>query len=434
MTLLSKNGLAIILALLSTGLVTGCGGGSGSDNKEQQQKVDNKDESGTGTEEGEGTDNDDDTTTGTSNDADDKDENDDGEDNGTEDEEGQDDSEPLSDQDAKAKVLESVAEQIIIPRYQSFNDATSSLLEATTSLCEKSQVTELDLVAVKKEWLKTNLRWQWIRTTKFGPLADSYDYSRIQFWPTSNTLIVNGVETTLQDNYDFKLGFGDYKHQIQGLPAFEYLLFNQEQDTAFLTAENQPQRCQYMTAIAKNLVEISSRVTDKWQTSFKADFINGAGDFSNHQDVIDELFKYWFEYLESITDDKLNKPLGISAPGKVALIESGFAQVSLMNIEQNLQALYELYSANNDYGFDNYLIDVKQRIDVHNQIKVQFENVFSKLQPIKSKSLAELLETDESRNAIKEVVQSLDELRAVMSSDFVQIMEIQTGFNTNDGD
>ncbi|MCG7550792.1 imelysin family protein [Pseudoalteromonas sp. Of7M-16] len=336
--------------------------------------------------------------------------------------------------EGQSKVLGAVSDSVITPMYQSFLDSTQSLVSATNTYCNISEPQQSDLSQLQDSWKQVNSQWQMIRATKFGPLADNFTYSRIQLWPFLPSRIVSSVESTIETSYDFSQGFNDSTHQRQGLPAFEYLVFNQETDTNILTAADKAQRCNYLKAIASNVNSLMTSVNSQWVSEFSQQFKAGNGEFESSKSALETLFKYWFEYLEVIADDKLKKPLGLDVPGKPEELESHWAQVSLQSIESNITSLKALYDAGDEFGFDDYLVAVNNREDLKDDINERFEVIFAILKTMEGNKLADLIQQSEGREKINELGVAITALRTVMSTDFVQVTDIQPGFNTNDGD
>ncbi|WP_155732880.1 imelysin family protein [Pseudoalteromonas luteoviolacea] len=336
--------------------------------------------------------------------------------------------------EGQSKVLAGVSDSVITPIYKEFLDSTVTLLNVTNSFCEITEPAQSDLKTVQEAWKSANNKWQFIRATKFGPLAENFTYSRIQLWPFLPNRTVSSVESALETNYDFSSGFNDTIHQRQGLPAFEYLVFNQDDGKSFLMAEDRAKRCDYLKAIASNVNGLMSQINTTWINAYSQQFKAGNGEFESQKDALETLFKYWFEYLEVIADDKLKEPLGVTAPGKPEEQESYWAEVNFENIRENITSLKKLYDAGDQFGFDDYLIAVNNREDLKDELEEKFAAIFLALDAVEGKKLADLITQEEGRSQIVTLGQAITSLRTVMSTDFVQVTDIQPGFNTNDGD
>ncbi|ALO44573.1 imelysin family protein [Pseudoalteromonas phenolica] len=345
-----------------------------------------------------------------------------------------DNSSKLTETQALEKITSVLVDDVILPSYQLMLTESEALQNTTSEVCKKSEFTEADLTNLQIAWNKTNSAWQVARTIKFGPISDTYIYSQIQYMPIEATKIANDVESILTEGETFENGFPSSKHQLQGLPAFEYVVFNQDEANAFLSSQNQGQRCAYLNVIANNTVTLMDEVVTKWQGEYGEQFKAGTGSFSGHKGAIEKYLTFWFEYLELINDEKIKSPLGEILPGNPERLESAFAHVSVKNIQTNITALEQQFNGATEFGFDDLLVEVHDREDVKDEISLHFKAVHAALGLIENETLANLITTETGRVKLNEVSTSISELRAIMASDFVQVTDLAPGFNTNDGD
>ncbi len=345
-----------------------------------------------------------------------------------------DNSNSLTEAQALEKITSVLVDDVILPSYQLMLTESEALQDTTSEVCKKSKFTEADLTSLQTAWGKANSAWQVARTIKFGPISDTYIYSQIQYMPIEATKLSNDVESILIEGETFTDGFPSSKHQLQGLPAFEYVVFNQDEGNAFLSSQNQGQRCAYLNVIANNIVTLIDEVVTQWQGEYGEQFKAGTGSFSGHKGAIEKYLTFWFEYLEIINDEKLKATLDTSLPGNPELLESPFAHVSVNNIKTNITALEQQFNGATKFGFDDLLIELHDREDVKNEITLHFKAVDSALDALENATLADLIATETGREKLTAVRTSITELRALMASDFVQVTDLAPGFNTNDGD
>jgi predicted lipoprotein len=345
-----------------------------------------------------------------------------------------DNSNSLTEAQALEKIASVLVDDVILPSYQLMLTESEALQNTTSEVCEKSEYTEADLTSLQNAWSKANSAWQVARTIKFGPISDTYIYSQIQYMPIEATKLSNDVESILIEGETFTDGFPSSKHQLQGLPAFEYVVFNQDEGNAFLSSQNQGQRCAYLNVIANNTVTLMDEVVTQWQGEYGEQFKAGTGSFSGHKGAIEKYLTFWFEYLEIINDEKLKATLDTSSPGNPELLESPFAHVSVNNIKTNITALEQQFNGATEFGFDDLLVELHDREDVKNEITLHFKAVHSALDLLENATQADLIATEAGRAKLTAVRTSITELRALMASDFVQVTDLAPGFNTNDGD
>ncbi|CAM4214392.1 imelysin family protein [Pseudoalteromonas byunsanensis] len=330
------------------------------------------------------------------------------------------------------KLTINLVEGVIVPLYDQLYASNVTLSSETEAFCSKTSRTQNDIERLQATWKKTSYAWQQARTLKLGPIADTFHYSRIQFWPLSSQKLASDVETLLNENHDFSQGLSDLKHQLQGLPAYEYVLFNS--DVTLLGAQDIVKRCEYLQAITANIEGLLSQDIASWKGEYGAAFKSGSGSFSSKEAALEKLLTIWFEYLEIIKDNKVNEPMSMQAPGKAELLENAYSQTSLINIKANVEALELLYTGGDGFGFDDYLKQVNQREDLDTQIRLHFKAIYEALQATKFKPAEQLLVNDQGRAQLNAIGSAITNLRSVMDSDFVQVTGLNPGFNTNDGD
>lgn len=411
------------VALLCSVLITGCGGGSESSEAAQgetsaEQSSSENTDSQSGSQANNQTDNQTDNQSGSQgSDQADSSEN-----------------EKLSPEEGYKKLAESILDNAILPSYQTMHTQAQALKKSVDSFCSLQAPAQSDLALLQTSWKQTNEAWQVARTIKFGPLSEEYNFSRIQIWPIDSTKISSAVENALASNEDFATDFYLQKHQLQGLPAMEYVIFNQGESTQLISSENRTERCEYLSAVGDNVQLIMADVIQKWQGDYGAGFKEGSGSFTSHTQALEKFLTTWFEYLEVIRDDKLDALLHSEAPGKPEFAESAFAETSFNNIKINIQTLEQQLKGYEGFGFDDYLTQVSDRDEVYSEITLHFEAIYSALDVLANKPMKALLANESSRTQLKALSNAINELRELMGTDFVQVTDLAPGFNTNDGD
>jgi hypothetical protein len=185
---------------------------------------------------------------------------------------------------------------------------------------------------------------------------------------------------------------------------------------------------------------MTSQINDKWLQTSRVHYINGTDNFScsdcaiaPEQAVLEKQLTNWFELMEVIVDNKINKVLGTLIPGKVEYAEQYRSETSFENIKANIKALEAVYLGANDYGFDDYLIEINENSELDNTIKNAFSEVNIALGGL-NVSLEQAITTAETRAQLVEIATKITALRTIMASDFVQVTGFNPGFNSNDGD
>jgi len=239
-----------------------------------------------------------------------------------------------------------VTDELVIPAYQNLESRSLELISATESFCFDLSVPNLDLL--KNAYQQSMSAWQAIQHIQFGPITYFNWNYRMQYWPDDrgtsgrqlSSLIASEDETLLVSDSFARQSVG-----VQGLPALERILYN---DDALIEFQNNNYLCLLSGTIARNINEISSGVSQRWQDEFRAlvlDPVTG-GVYENAEDLSIDFLKSLQEAIAKIRDQKLAPALGESlASSRIRAAESWRSEKSLANIKNNLSNLESLFSA-----------------------------------------------------------------------------------------
>lgn len=332
------------------------------------------------------------------------------------------------------KYLTDLTNNHIVPGYTLLAENAVNFQTKAESFCAIGEPDNVALGLLKLSWLELNLQWQTMQWIKVGGAAKNNRALRLEFWPDTQNAVGKGVDALLATT---QLVDAEYvaSHNVggQGIPALERLLFA---DNALLEGEDAAKRCEVTKAIAANLVNISEEIKLSWSAQgedYATQLVEGTGNFSSRQDAVEELVTNWLEQLEHVKDKKLLIPLADTAPGLLQRSEFRFSDTSLAAIKINLQLFVDIYNAGGGHGFDDILIN---HLD-HHAIETNLSETLSQVQAqviALQGTLADVLADDPSREQVKQLIVAIQDFRTVMTADFVQALDINIGFNSNDGD
>lgn len=331
--------------------------------------------------------------------------------------------------------LSDIGNNHILPGYESFKTQSEQFLATTTGFCSLTNATDTDLEGVKAAWLDANLSWQNIQWLKVGPSADLL--FRIQFWPDTNTAVSRGVATNLLEQETITADLIASK-QVggQGLPAAEFLLYPESTDDNLLNSDIKSKRCELLTAISQNLTNMATELVDEWKPTggnYINTFVTGTGEFTGTQDAVEELVTNWLEQIEKVEDAKILSILSNEAPGLPELAEHALSDTSLNSIKVNLSVFLDIYTANEGHGFDNILTDFAERSDLSLQISDKIIATQTTINQLDG-SFEAALNDAEKRQILTTATDELGEIRDLLTTEFAQILDLNIGFNSNDGD
>jgi len=321
--------------------------------------------------------------------------------------------------------------------YQSLLDESKTLSDGVASFCANEAASKSDLKILQQQWTTSNQSWQAIQWLKVGPIIEESRNFRFQFWPDSNNAVEKGVDKLVARDETITADYVSSQNVgAQGFPAIEKLLFNPEPANNLINAENKNKQCEVLSAISLNVVNMSEEVVTAWSATggnYRATFIAGTGEFTGPVDVVEEVVTNWLEQLERVKDEKMLTPLGENAPGLPHEAESYISDTSLNNIKTNIDSLLAIYTASNGHGFDDILNNHLEQTSIASQMLESLTRAQTKINEI-SGSYDTALNSEESRARLEEVINALRDFRTVLSADFIQAMDINIGFNSNDGD
>jgi len=342
--------------------------------------------------------------------------------------------------EAMTAILTSLADNYILPAYSELANKADEFEIASIDFCSNSGANTAELTNLQSSWSALSLAWQHSKPIKLGPVTESFFNYRLQIWPDTNSAISRGIATLLAAEPLNEEVVALTQDGAQGIPALEYLLYPELATNGLLVAGDKAKRCEAVMSIAANVKTITSKINDKWLQSSRDEYINGTGQFScsdcagtPEQAILEKQLTNWFELMEVIVDNKINKALGTDLPGRVDYAEQYRSETSFENIKANIKGLELVYLGVNDYGFDDYLAEINENEDLDITIKSAFSNVYVALDGL-TVSLEQAITSEEARAQLVEITTKITALRTIMASDFVQVTGFNPGFNSNDGD
>lgn len=280
-------------------------------------------------------------------------------------------------------MLAHYADEILIPQYENFagqsRDFASSGGELV-SYCDgissdAGAVEEMLRVQAQIAWRQLMERWQRAELTQLGPLTDNGGAlrNRIYSFGSSSSLSTCAVDQSVVLAQGDGFDIGSRSVNSRGLPALEYLLFNDDlehscpsqitetQDWNELgETQRRQMRCDYAVQVAQDVNAAAQQLVQAWLPeggNYRYRFVNPGDAQAQIKQLSDAIF-----YIETETKDlKLGVPTGIhsdclqsSCPEAV---ESKFAHTSLDNIRTNLYVFEWLLTGGNGPGFDDVIVD-----------------------------------------------------------------------------
>ena len=290
-----------------------------------------------------------------------------------------------------------------------------------------------DLKSIRIHYHRVMDDWQSLQWLRAGPAERFLRYYRFQIWPDRHGTVARQIRKLLRDetiNVLDEKRFVQSSVAIQGLPAMEWLLFEQEQtDQAFVFNGSPTFRCHFLKAISANLKNISSGLLADWGGYYKEAITNpgvGSDLYATPIESASVFLSQLSTQLTFIFETKLQEPLGLKNEGdktRLKYAESWRSARSLNNVLQNLRTLYQVYTI--------VMMPLLESKELHKSYRNSWESTIRKFEALpKSLQLAHL----DHQQKLLESVASVLLLQKMITSQLNNEIKIPISFNELDGD
>lgn len=333
-------------------------------------------------------------------------------------------------QDPAAKVSAALTDGVLLPAYNSWQEADRQLALSTAAFCAAGA----DLPAARQAFLGAQSAWAGLQPLLLGPLAEGNRTWQIQFWPDKKNLVRRQVENLIDSKP--RLTQADLEKAsvvVQGLTAYEYILFDPNLD---LTQEPQKNRyCPLLEAIGKHQQALAASIVGEWQgdTGMAAQLKTFPNErYTDANEAMAELLRAQVTALDGLKK-KLGAPLGRQSKGTAQpyQAEAWRSAASLSNIASALASAELLWHGSNQDGIQALLGKDQQGLVTN--IDAAFQESRQRLAALQQ-PLGELLADEAGRRQLDELYDSLNRLHRLQESELAKALGVQIGFNAHDGD
>lgn len=333
-------------------------------------------------------------------------------------------------QDPRAKVSAALADGVLLPAYNSWQEADRQLAVNAEAFCAGNA----DLGTARQAFLGAQSAWAGLQPLLVGPLAEGNRAWQIQFWPDKKNLVQRQVEALLKSKP--QLNNDDLAKAsvvVQGLTAYEYMLFDPALDLT--QAEQKARYCPLLQAIGQHQQALAVQIMDEWQgkpgmaEQLKA-FPNER--YADANEAIADLLRVQVTALDGLKK-KLGAPMGRQSKGipQPYQAEAWRSAASLANLGAALANAELLWHGSNRDGIQTLLGD--DQADLANRIDAAYQDTRQRLAAL-DKPLGDLLADEAGRAALNELYDSLNRLHRLQESELAKALDVQIGFNAHDGD
>lgn len=344
-------------------------------------------------------------------------------------------------QEGYRRLNEALIDHHILPRYERLATATAAMAEDIDASCPAEG--PVDVEALRAAFHEGMDAWQEVQHVRFGSVELLMRGFRMSFWPDPRDSLGEALHVMLADADEAALSadaFIDASVTIQGFPALERLLFDEEQVGALTAGQGMPFRCDLIRTIAGNIAGMSADISREWsegEDSYRNRMLTPGEDslrYYDHQEASLDLLQALHGALEITADMKLGPPLGEDIDGASPhLTESWRSGRSLRNIVLNLEAARDLYAGGDGFGFDDYLRDIAGNPDLADLFDRAFVQTLATAASI-DMPLAVAVADPDARPKVEKLKTEASAIAQLIEERMTVAMGLTLGFNALDGD
>lgn len=334
-----------------------------------------------------------------------------------------------------ADALTRTVDTLITPWHQAFVRDTKDLNQSLERLCHKPG-NPGELEASRASWRRAMLSWQVLQIVNFGPVQEGNLAWRVQFWPDTHNRVGQKVEALLGEESPIdaaSLSQGNVL--VQGLSALEYVLF--DPDRISPEQFENPRVCLFLQAAAANTQAVAEQLLQGWAPeggNYRKTFLSpGEGNlvFPTANDVLVALVS---AQVTSIEKTK-NKELGDAFGGRPGAGRINPYRLELWRSGLSLQALQAELAANEQLFLTGVhpILEAQGHEDLARRITAAFQDSRAQLAPLPEPLFTRLQEAD-ALPQFQAAWDSLGRLLALLKRELPETLQLQLGFNSNDGD
>lgn len=341
----------------------------------------------------------------------------------------------VPDEGAFRSLNRAVVEQVLLPGYRRFAEATANLTARLDKLA-RMPGEEAALQAARDGFAQSMLAWQGIQHVRFGP-ADLFSrHPRIQFWPDPRNSIGRDLaeaiakrDASLLEIRPNSLG----NVTLQGLPALERLIHGDDAVAKLRAGDAEAAyRGALLRGIGGNLSALGRDMLAGWtggEHPFAIVLTQPAAPYATPKEAALELFKALYAAVEVVADRKLGRTLGGSAgAARMQLLESWRSRLSGQNIQANLAAAQAMYKA----GFGPAL-EAGGEAELAGLLGRAFDQVLGSAANLPL-PLEDAIGDEARRPPVLTLQQEVAALKTLLSQRLPPALDIPLGFNALDGD
>lgn len=340
---------------------------------------------------------------------------------------------PTDNFDRKA-MLTNLAENIIVPSFQEFNNKLIVLKGKVEAF--NNAPSTLTLNDVRTAWYQAYKAWQWVEMFNIGKAEELAFVNHFNIYPVT----VADIESNVS-NGGYDLAHPN-NHDAQGFPALDYLLYGvAADDTAivgkYATDANAAKYKAYLTDVITKMSEVMTAIVNDWNGGYKDTFANNSGNTatSSLNKMVND-FIYYYE--KGLRANKIGTPAGnFSATPLPEKVEGFYKKTSskdftleALTAAQNFFNGTKFNAASSGSSFKSYL-QALSKGDLVTKINNQFGLAKTQINTLNA-NFYEQINTNNT-----EMLKAYDELQkavVLLKVDMLQAFNVNVDYVDADGD
>ncbi|MBV2134371.1 imelysin [Pseudomonas sp. MAP12] len=326
-----------------------------------------------------------------------------------------------------------LTDAVLLPAYTRWTDSDRQLADSARAFCSGEQA----LPQARQAYLNAFGAWAALQPLAIGPLGEGNLSWQVQFWPDKKNLVARQVDALLASKPQLKQAdLESASVVVQGLTAYEYLLFDQGIDLADLKQKRR--YCPLLLAIGTHQQALSAKVLGAWlgEQGLANQLKNIPNSrYAEGREALGELLRAQVNALEGLKK-KLGTPLarGTKAIPQPYQAEAWRSGASLASLDASLATAETLWrgQANGDGAGVRSLLG-KDQADLATRIDAAYAESRQRIAAL-GQPLTALLADEAGRTSLNQLYDSLDTLHRLHGNDLAKALGIQLGFNAHDGD
>lgn len=302
-------------------------------------------------------------------------------------------------------------------QYAELSAASERLETSATRFCQSPDAALRQ--RLENDWLSAYQAWQAVRFIQFGPVEQNSRGWQLQFWPDRKNLVGRKVGGWLKaPNAADAEAIASDSVAIQGLPALEYLLYDDAMDEQALS---EPNTCALMQAVTTHLADTTNALHRDWQ-AFGEHYLDTS-------DYTKTTLASAIQALEILEDKRLGEPMGLmGTPANGYLAEAWRSGQSVRLVESSLEGLRT--------GFLPGLTALLREADalpLAEAFRDQLDKTLTQARELPP-GLVPALDDEAVFHGLQSLYINISQLRHLLGADIAAELGLVRGFNSSDGD